>query len=121
MLGNQITTFDGLESKLKMVAIVFIPAGIIKGLFDEVLDKEENSLSTLFGYSVVTLMLCFGYGASFTIVDVVSKIIGLHNIISYALYITVLIFISMTIWGFLTKRRDYHHPILSNIFIGFFI
>lgn len=27
----------------------------------------------------------------------------------------------MTIWGFLTKRKDYHHPILNSIFIGSFI
>lgn len=119
---NQITTIDGFYSKLKMVATVIISAGILKALFDEVLNKKENSLLTLFGYSVVTLILCFGYGASFALVDVIIRIIGLHhNIISYALYITVLIFTSMTIWGFLTKRRDYHHPILSNIFIGTFI
>ncbi len=37
---NQITTFDGLESKLKILAMVFIPVGVIKGLFDEILDKE---------------------------------------------------------------------------------
>lgn len=118
---NQITTFDDLESKLKILAMVFIPVGVIKGLFDEILDKERNDLLILFCYLIVTLILCFFYGSIFTLVDVGSKILGLHNIISYALCITVLIFISMTIWGFLTKRKDYHHPILNNIFIGSFI
>lgn len=38
---NQLTTFDDLESKLKMITILFIPMGVIKGLMDRKLDKEK--------------------------------------------------------------------------------
>lgn len=118
---NQLT-FDGIESKFKLIVIVFIPMGIIKVLMDGELDKEQknssNILLYLFYYPIITLILGFCNGALFTLVDVACGIIGLHNIVLYAFYITALVFLSMTIWGFLTQRKDYHHPILSNIFIG---
>lgn len=41
-----------------------------------------------------------------------------YRIVLYAFWITFVIFLSMTIWGFLTRRKNYHHPILSRIFIS---
>lgn len=50
--------------------------------------------------------------------DCMFKDVGWNNIIQYTFWITVVVFISITIWGFLTKRKDYDHPILNYCFIG---
>lgn len=49
--------------------------------------------------------------------DCISKSVANSHVILYAFWITFVIFLSTTIGGFLTKRKDYKHPILSRIFI----
>lgn len=53
--------------------------------------------------------------------DCIAKSVANSHIILYAFWITFVIFLSTTIGGFLTKRKDYKHPILSRIFIGSFV
>ena len=58
------------------------------------------------------------YGMMVAWLDCMFKDVGWNNIIQYTFWITVVVFISITIWGFLTKRKDYDHPILNYCFIG---
>ena len=58
------------------------------------------------------------YGMMVAWLDCMFKDVGWNNIIQYTFWITVVVFISITIWGSLTKRKDYDHPILNYCFIG---
>lgn len=67
------------------------------------------------------------YGVLFACLDLIiktaSKIAGFSNpnLIQYAFCITATIFIGITIWAFLSREKNYNHPVLTYCYVGIVI
>lgn len=95
--------------------IIAVIIGIIEEFFiNERIEKGKAGPSILAIQIPTYVVCCILMGLPMAALDDIMK----SNIILYAFWITFMIFLSTTIWGFVTKRKNYHHPILSRIFIG---
>ena len=95
--------------------IIAVIIGIIEEFFiNERIEKGKAGPSILAIQIPTYVVCCILMGLPVAALDDIMK----SNIILYAFWITFMIFLSTTIWGFVTKRKNYHHPILSRIFIG---
>ncbi|WP_283599113.1 Bax inhibitor-1 family protein [Ligilactobacillus aviarius] len=83
-------------------------------IIEERIKNKKAGILSLLVLIPICLTQCIFIGILFAALALGTN----FRIVLYAFLITFMIFLSMTIWGFLSKRTSYHHPILSRIFIG---
>lgn len=121
ILNWNLLTFKDIDSNMKMIGIGLVFFVVIRLFLEKIINKIKTNFLLVFCYSILCLVLCCFYGALLAIADAVCRIIKFHNIVAYTFWITILVFIGITIGGYLTKGKNYNHPILNNIFIGSFV
>lgn len=118
-LGFNTLSMDELQSNEDSILIVAIFFILIDCVIEwRWIDKNKGGIIVILLYIFTTSCVNLIYGMMLALLDCMFKDVGWNNIISYTFWITVVVFISITIWGFLTKRKDYNHPILNYCFIG---
>lgn len=118
-LGLNTLSIDDLHSNIISLAIAsafFILVDCIVEL--QWIDKNKGGIIVILLYIFTISCENLIYGMAVACLDCMFKDVGWNNIIQYTFWITVVVFVSITIWGFLTKRKDYDHPILNYCFIG---
>lgn len=118
---DQLTFDGGIESSIKSIGIGLIPIVIVRLVIEIRIIKDKVNKSLVWCYLILILMLCCLYGAMLAVVDTICNIVNFNNVVEYTFWITVVIFMGMTIGGYFTQRKNYNHPILNNVFIGSFI
>ena len=118
-LGLNTLSIDDLHSNIISLAVAcafFILVDCIVEL--QWIDKNKGGIIVILLYIFTISCENLIYGMAVACLDCMFKDVGWNNIIQYTFWITVVVFVSITIWGFLTKRKDYDHPILNYCFIG---
>lgn len=118
-LGLNALSIDDLHSNIISLAVAsafFILVDCIVEL--QWIDKNKGGIIVILLYIFTISCENLIYGMAVACLDCMFKDVGWNNIIQYTFWITVVVFVSITIWGFLTKRKDYDHPILNYCFIG---
>ncbi|WP_283597071.1 Bax inhibitor-1 family protein [Ligilactobacillus aviarius] len=118
-LGFNTLSMGELQSNGDPILIVAIFFILIDCVIEwRWIDKNKGKIIVILLYIFTISCENLIYGMMLALLDCMFKDVGWNNIIQYTFWITVVVFISITIWGFLTKRKDYNHPILNYCFIG---
>lgn len=118
-LGFNTLSINELQNNIDYIVVVAAFFILIDCVIESRwIDKDKGGIIVISLYIFTTSCENLTYGMLVACLDCISKCVGWSNIIQYTFWITTLIFISITIWGFLTKRKDYNHPILNYCFIG---
>lgn len=104
-----------------VMIIAIIIGGIEEFFINDQIKKEKTGIPLILVQVLTYIACCILMGVVVASADCIAKSVANSHIILYAFWITFVIFLSTTIGGFLTKRKDYKHPILSRIFIGSFV
>ena len=124
----RLLSVDELSTKSNsfvVVVLVFIAINAIIEWFWINKNKGGTILISFYILSVSCENIL--YGVLFACLDLIiktaSKIAGFSNpnLIQYAFCITATIFIGITIWAFLSKEKNYNHPVLTYCYVGIVI
>lgn len=118
----RLLSFENLKSQIDsfcVIALVFIGINTVIEWF---WISEDKGGTVLISFYMLTV-LCENiiYGTLLGGLDLMIKILNLPNVIQYAFWVTVTIFIGITIWAFFSNRKEYDHPVLSYCYAGIVI
>ena len=118
-LGLNTLSIDDLHSNIISLAVACAFFILVDCIIEwRWIDKNKGGIIVILLYIFTISCENLIYGIAVACLDCMFKDVGWNNIIQYTFWITVVVFVSITIWGFLTKRKDYDHPILNYCFIG---
>lgn len=121
-LGFNTLSFSKLYSSRDSIFTVVFFIILIDCMMEWLwIDKYKGGITVILAYIFIISCENLAYGMMIAWLDCLFRVVGLKGIIQYTFWITVVVFISITIWGFLTKNREYNHPILNYCFIGSFV